>query len=60
MENATEIAGTEVPSEALAKLDMSGFMTLVYKDVEPAGVYPVPQEARDAAVDMNVTEQMTF
>lgn len=60
LENATEIAGTEVPSEALAKLDMSGFMTLVYKDVEPAGVYTVPQEARDAAVDMNVTEQMTF
>lgn len=60
LENATEIAGTEVPPEVLSELDMSGFMTFVYKDGEPTGVYTVPQEARDAAVDMNVTEQMTF
>ena len=53
--NAAEIDGTEVPPDVLSELDMSGSMTMLYRDGEPTGVFTVPQEARDTAVEMSST-----
>lgn len=53
--NAAEIDGAEVPPDVLSELDMSGSMTMLYRDGEPTGVFTVPQEARDTAVEMSST-----
>lgn len=59
-ENVAEIDGTELLPDALSDFGIYGSMLLVYRSEEPAGVYTVPQEARDTAVDMNAAKEMTF
>ena len=51
---------SELSPEVLSNLGVSGSMLLVYREGEPAGVYTVPQEARDEAIDMNATEELVF
>ena len=58
--NVAQLDETELPPEVLSNLAVSGSMLLVYREGEPAGVYAVPQEARDTAVEMNAPEEMAF
>ena len=60
VDNVAQLEESELTPEVLSNLDVSGSMLLVYREGEPAGVYVVPQEARDTAVDMNATEEMAF
>lgn len=58
--NVSQMEESELSPEVLSNLGVSGSMLLVYREGEPAGVYTVPQEARDEAIDMNATEELVF
>lgn len=58
--NVSQMEESELSPEVLSNLGVSGSMLLVYREGEPAGVYTVPQEARDEAVDVNATEELVF